>query len=132
MSDDQYPVQGNQGQHQPQYRQQHQQPQQYAQPQQYGQPTHVTVGYQPAPPRGMSIASMVLGLVSIVLGFTFLVPLVGFVLGIIGVRKEPAGRGMAITGLVLNGLFVVGWALFVILVIGVGAAGIATSGTSGS
>ncbi|KTR37460.1 hypothetical protein NS263_15580 [Curtobacterium oceanosedimentum] len=80
----------------------------------------------------MSIASMVLGLVSIVLGFTFLVPLVGFVLGIIGVRKEPAGRGMAITGLVLNGLFVVGWALFVILVIGVGAAGIATSGTSGS
>ncbi|WP_058730153.1 DUF4190 domain-containing protein [Curtobacterium oceanosedimentum] len=127
MSDDQYPVQGHQGQHQPQY----QQPQ-YAQPQQYGQPTHVTVGYQPAPPRGMSIASMVLGLVSIVLGFTFLVPLVGFVLGIIGVRKEPAGRGMAITGLVLNGLFVVGWALFVILVIGVGAAGIATSGTSGS
>ena len=119
MSDDQYPVQGHQGQHQ----QQHQQPQ-YAQPQQYG--------YQPAPPRGMSIASMVLGLVSIVLGFTFLVPLVGFVLGIIGVRKEPAGRGMAITGLVLNGLFVVGWALFVILVIGVGAAGIATSGTSGS
>ena len=123
MSDDQYPGQGNQGQQQPQY----------AQAPQYGQPTHVTVGYQPAPPRGLSIASMVLGLVSIVLGFTFLVPLVGFVLGIVGLRKEPAGRGMAVTGLILNGLFVVGWAaLLVIFVIGIGAAGIATSGTSGA
>ncbi|MBP1301780.1 DUF4190 domain-containing protein [Curtobacterium sp. 1310] len=129
MSDDQYPGQGNQGHHQPQYAQQ--QPQ-YAPAPQYGQPTHVTVGYQPAPPRGLSIASMVLGLVSIVLGFTFLVPLVGFVLGIVGLRKEPAGRGMAVTGLILNGLFVVGWALLVIFVIGIGAAGIATSGTSGA
>lgn len=130
MSDDQYPGQGNQGQHQPQYAQQPQP--QYAPAPQYGQPTHVTVGYQPAPPRGLSIASMVLGLVSIVLGFTFLVPLVGFVLGIVGLRKEPAGRGMAVTGLILNGLFVVGWALLVIFVIGIGAAGIATSGTSGA
>ncbi len=39
---------------------------------------------------------------------------------------------MAVTGLILNGLFVVGWALFLIVVIGIGAAGIATSGTSGS
>ncbi|MFJ3030369.1 DUF4190 domain-containing protein [Curtobacterium sp. NPDC087080] len=129
MSHDQYPGPGSQGQHQPQYAQQ---PPQYAQAQQYGQPTHVTVGFQPAPPRGLSITSMVLGLVSIVLGFTFLVPLVGFVLGIVGLRKEPAGRGMAVTGLILNGLFVVGWALFLIVVIGIGAAGIATSGTSGS
>jgi hypothetical protein len=72
---------------------------------------------------------MVLGLVSIVLGFTFLVPLVGFVLGIIGVRREPAGRGMAITGLVLNGLFVIGWALVIIFVfvIGIGAATTSTT-----
>jgi hypothetical protein len=87
-------------------------------------PQQVVVGYQPGPPKGLSVTSMVLGLVSIVLGFTFLVPLVGFVLGIIGVRREPAGRGMAITGLVLNGLFVIGWALVIIFVfvIGIGAA----------
>jgi hypothetical protein len=87
-------------------------------------PQHVVVGYQPGPPKGLSITSMVLGLVSIVLGFTFLVPVVGFVLGIVGIRREPAGRGMAITGLVLNGLFVIGWALVIVLVfvIGLGAA----------
>jgi hypothetical protein len=85
---------------------------------------HVVVGYQPGPPKGMSVTSMVLGLVSIVLGFTFLVPVVGFILGIVGLRREPAGRGMAITGLVLNGLFVVGWALVIVFVfvIGIGAA----------
>jgi hypothetical protein len=84
---------------------------------------HVTVGYQSGPPKGMSVTSMVLGLVSIVLGFTFLVPVVGFILGIVGLRREPAGRGMAITGLVLNGLFVVGWALVIlfVFVIGIGA-----------
>lgn len=87
-------------------------------------PHHVVVGYQPGPPKGLSITSMIFGLVSIVAGFTFLVPVVGFVLGIVGLRKEPAGRGMAITGLVLNGLFVIGWALVIVLVfvVGVGAA----------
>lgn len=87
-------------------------------------PQQVLVGYQAGPPKGLSVTSMVLGLVSIVLGFTFLVPLVGFVLGIIGIRKEPAGRGMAITGVILNGLFVLGWATVIILffVIGLGAA----------
>ncbi|MBT1681908.1 DUF4190 domain-containing protein [Curtobacterium flaccumfaciens] len=90
----------------------------------YTYPQQVVVGYQPSPPKGLSVTSMVLGLVSIVLGFTFLVPLVGFVLGIIGIRREPAGRGMAITGLVLNGLFVIGWALVIVLVfvVGIGAA----------
>jgi hypothetical protein len=89
---------------------------------------HVVVGYQPGPPRGLSITSMILGLVSIVAGFTFLVPLIGFVLGIIGLRKEPAGRGMAITGLILNGLFVIGWALLIlfVFVIGIGAASTST------
>ncbi|WP_420367183.1 DUF4190 domain-containing protein [Curtobacterium sp. L1-20] len=89
----------------------------------YGPPTqHVVVGYQQGPPKGLSVTSMILGLVSIVAGFTFLVPLVGLILGIVGLRKEPAGRGMAITGLVLNGLFVIGWALLILFVIGIGAA----------
>lgn len=88
---------------------------------------HVVVGYQPGPPKGLSITSMVLGLVSIVAGFTFLVPVVGLVLGIIGLRREPAGRGMAITGLVLNGLFVVGWALLIVFVFVLGAGAMTSS-----
>jgi hypothetical protein len=55
------------------------------------------------------------------------VPLVGFVLGIIGVRREPAGRGMAITGLVLNGLFVIAWALVIIFVFVIGIRAATTS-----
>ncbi|WP_423920418.1 DUF4190 domain-containing protein [Frigoribacterium sp. 2-23] len=101
---------------------------QYA-PQQ-GYPQHVVVGYQPAPPRGLSIASMVLGLVSVFAGFTFVVPIIGFILGIVGLRKEPAGRGMAVTGLILNGLFVLGWAILVIFVLGIGFLGIASVSTS--
>ena len=113
--------------HQPGYHQPYQ-PQQYAQP---GSGPQYVVGYQPAPPRGLSITSMVLGLASLFFGFTFVVPIVGFILGLVGIRKEPAGRGMAITGLILNGLFVLGWALLVIFVIGVGALGIGSSLSNG-
>ena len=65
----------------------------------WGQPV-----YAVAPPKGLSLASMILGLVSVLFFWTFLCPLVGLVLGIVGIRKEPAGRGFAIAGLVLNGL----------------------------
>lgn len=82
------------------------------------QPGHPLV-YAPQPPRGMSVASMVLGLASIVFGFTFLLPLIGFILGIVGLRRDPAGRGMAVTGLILNGLFVVGWTLLILSLVGV-------------
>ncbi|BDI23828.1 DUF4190 domain-containing protein [Herbiconiux sp. L3-i23] len=69
----------------------------YPQPQysQYGQPQ-----YQP--PRGLSIASMVLGIVGLVAGWFLLgVPsIVGVILGHMGLRREPAGRPFAVTGLV--------------------------------
>ena len=92
-------------------------------------PQQVIVGYQLGAPKGLSITSMILGLVSVVAGFTFLVPVVGLVLGIVGLRKEPAGRGMAITGLVLNGLFVLGWATVIILFVVVGLGAAATAPT---
>lgn len=100
-------------------------PLQYAgQPVQYGQPEYpqqtsapqqnvYVNAYARAQPRGLSTASMVLGLISLAFGFTFVVPIVGFILGIVGLRREPTGRGMAVTGLILNGLFVVGWAIVV-------------------
>ncbi|KZC93909.1 MULTISPECIES: hypothetical protein [Clavibacter] len=65
----------------------------------WGQPV-----YAAAPPKGMSLTSMILGLVSVFFFWTFLCPLIGLVFGVIGIRKEPAGRGFAITGLILNGL----------------------------
>lgn len=82
-------------------------------------PVHPAGGAQqpaPAQPRaaetnGFSIASLVLGLVSIVAGFTFLVPIGGLVLGIVGLQREPASRTMAIWGVVLNTVMLVGTVL---------------------
>lgn len=141
-----------------QYPQQQLQPQQYPQdqlqPQQYGvQPYAQQAPYPPqygmqpyapvypapypypaSPPKGLSISSMVIGLVSLFFGFTFVLPVVGFVLGLMGLRREPAGRAMAITGVVLNGLFLLVWAALVLLwvfVIGgllVGVGGAASTG----
>lgn len=80
-----------------------------------------------SPPKGMSVASMVLGLVSIFFGWTFLVPLLGLILGLIGLKKEPAGKGMAVTGVILNGLMITGWVLLVMLLLGVGMFGTAAA-----
>lgn len=85
---------------------------------------------QPAPPRGLSISSMVLGLVSIVFGFTFVVPLVSLILGIVGLRREPAGRGMALTGVIISGLILLGWVAIIGLFVALGLAG--TAATVGS
>ncbi|MGO2004495.1 MULTISPECIES: DUF4190 domain-containing protein [Micrococcaceae] len=86
--------------------------------QQYPQQPYIQYGAPP--PRGMSIASMVLGLVSILAGFTGIVPIVGLVLGIIGLRREPAGRGMAIAGIIINSLTLLGWLLLIIFVVAIG------------
>ncbi|GAB3533259.1 hypothetical protein GCM10027403_06900 [Arthrobacter tecti] len=85
--------------------------------------------YQPvyvqAPPRGKSVASMVLGLVSIFFGWTFIAPLIGLILGFAGLKSEPAGRGMAITGVILNGIMILGWVLLIVIMVTVvGAASI--------
>lgn len=94
-----------------------------------GYPAHQMGGYgQPynPPPRGMSITSLVLGLVSILAGFTVLVPIAGLVFGILGLKREPAGKGMAIAGLVLNGLMLVGWILVIVLVVVIAGGVLAT------
>jgi hypothetical protein len=50
----------------------------------------------------VAITSFVLGLVSIFFGFVFVVPLLGLVLGILALRKEPKARGFAIAGIWIN------------------------------
>ena len=131
-----------------QYPQQQLQPQQYGvqpyaqqapYPPQYGMQPYAPVypapyPYPASPPKGLSISSMVIGLVSLFFGFTFVLPVVGFVLGLMGLRREPAGRAMAITGVVLNGLFLLGWAALVLLwvfVMGGLLAGVGSAASTG-
>ena len=65
----------------------------------------------PAPTAGMSIASFVLGMISIAFGFTFIVPVIGAVLGFLGLRREPTGRGFALAGVWINLVITGFWAL---------------------
>ena len=70
-----------------------------------------------APPRGLSITSFVLGIVSLLFWFSLLVPIAGLVLGIAGLRREPAGRGFAIAGILINGVFVLLAVLAIVFVL---------------
>lgn len=102
------------GYQQPGYQQPYGQPV-YQQP--YGQPvyqqTAVYAGYQPQP-KGFSITSLILGLASILFGFTFLVPIGAVIFGAIGIKREPSARGMSITGLILGGIMLLGWAALIV------------------
>lgn len=60
---------------------------------------------------GFSIASLVLGIVSIVASATFVVPVVGLVLGIMALTREPGSRTMALWGIALNGVMLAGTVL---------------------
>src|SRR5690554_1662936 len=78
-----------------------QQPYGQAAPSPYAAPQ---AGYgQPMPPRGLSIASMVCGIVGLVLSFFlfgFLPALAAVILGHIGMKKEPTAKGFSLTGLI--------------------------------
>lgn len=66
--------------------------------------------------RNFSIASFVLGIVSVVAGWTFFAPVTGLVLGIIALRRGTPERTLTIWGVVLNavmvGVFVLAAMLF--------------------
>lgn len=69
----------------------------------------VPVQFVQVQPKGFSITAMVLALVSIFFGFTFFLPIAALIFGIIGAKKEPAGRGMAIFGIVVGGIAALFW-----------------------
>lgn len=70
----------------------------------------MTSGYMPVRvPKEKSLTSLVLGLASILMGWTFTMPIVGLVFGILGLKREPAGRTMAISGIVLNSICLALW-----------------------
>lgn len=83
----------------------------------YGVPVYrapmMPVPVQPA--RGLSVTALVLGLCSFVFAWIFVVvPILGVVFGILALRREPAGRTMAIIGLVGSAVGLV-WVLLVYL-----------------
>ncbi|MGS0561725.1 hypothetical protein [Microbacterium aurugineum] len=62
-----------------------------------------------------SLVSLVTGIVSVAGGFIFFLPIVGLVFGIVGLKRESVRR-VAITGIILNAVMLVIWAVIVILV----------------
>ena len=106
-------------------------PQAYAQPAYGQQPAPTGGGYGQVPSgqsgTGLSIASMVIGILSLLGGLTLVIPpIVGVVLGHMGLKREPRGRGFAIAGLVTNYLgiafLVLGILAIVLLMVFAGAA----------
>lgn len=83
-------------------------------------PGYGQYAYAPPEPRGLSIAAMVCG-ISVFVGFGFfgLPQIAAVVLGHLGLAREPAGRGMALAGLIMGyvgiGLTIAGLLFFVIL-----------------
>lgn len=90
----------------------------YAGPNPYAQQGQV--GYAAAPPRGLSITSMVLGIVGLV-GFFLgggLLSVGAVIFGHIGLKREPAGRGMAIAGIVTGYVGIgIGILLFLLILV---------------
>lgn len=72
----------------------------------------------PAAPAGrpLSIVSLVLGLSSIVLGFTFIVPILAVIFGFIARGKEPAGRTLALWGIISGFVMLAGWIILLVVV----------------
>jgi TM2 domain-containing membrane protein YozV len=58
---------------------------------------------------GKGTASLLLGICSLLAGWTLIAPIVGLVLGVMSRGDEPFARGRAGWGILLNLLAMVGW-----------------------
>ena len=87
----------------------------------YGQPPspYGQQGYygMPAEPKTLSIASMVCGIASVIMGWILLPQVAAIITGHMALKREPAGRGLSITGLVLGYLCLLGYGAFWLLAI---------------
>ena len=68
-----------------------------------------TAPIAPADSKNLSIIALVLGLASVALGYTFLVPIAAIVVGVLGYRREPTGHTLAVWGIVLGAVMAFGW-----------------------
>lgn len=91
------------------------------QPSPYGQPAgpYAPQGYygMQAEPKTLSIASMVCGIASVIMGWLLLPQIAAIITGHMALKREPAGRGMSIAGLVLGYLCLLGYGAFWLLAI---------------
>jgi hypothetical protein len=87
----------------------------YAQPSPYGQPAYY--GMAAAEPKGLSITSMVCGISSVLLGWFLIPQLAAIITGHLALGREPSGKGMSITGLVLGYLCLLAYGAFWLLLI---------------
>ncbi|MGP9536657.1 hypothetical protein ACT3SP_01505 [Brachybacterium sp. AOP43-C2-M15] len=69
---------------------------------------------------GKGTASLLLGICSLVAGWTLIAPILGVALGISSRGSEPSARGRAGWGILLNLVAMLGWVIAVIAVLGVG------------
>lgn len=103
----------------------------YGEPVQYGSQSQTAQNYQdpyqntpPEEPAGFAIASLVLGIVSIVLSCTYInivTAIIAIVLGAIHIAKHRTRRGMAIAGIILSVVSIV--VLIAIVAIGLAVLG---------
>lgn len=68
-----------------------------------------------APARTLSIVSLALGAASVLLGFTFLVPIAAIITGFFGYSREPESRVMSVWGIILGGVMVLGWVILALV-----------------
>jgi hypothetical protein len=90
-------------------------PSTYAQPNPYCQPAYY--GMPAAEPKGLSITSMVCGISSVLLGWFLMPQLAAIITGHLALGREPSGKGMSITGLVLGYLCLLAYGAFWLLLI---------------
>lgn len=80
----------------------------------YASPTEPQPG---AHSYGFAIASFVIGIASIISGWTLIAPIVGLILGIIALRRYTAERTLALWGVWLNGVILAFAALGIVALI---------------
>jgi hypothetical protein len=93
----------------------------------YGEPGYYGV---PVEPKTLSIASMVCGIASVIMGWILLPQIAAIITGHMALKREPTGKGMSVAGLVLGYLCLLGYGAFWLLAI-IGLA-IASTSTSSS
>ncbi|MFJ3384842.1 MULTISPECIES: hypothetical protein [unclassified Curtobacterium] len=90
------------------------------------------VTYSESPRTGLGTASLVLGVCSLLAGWTFFAPIVGLCLGIASRSREPLARGRAGWGILLNVIALAVWIVLVALFVGLGTIAAWQHATQGS
>ncbi|PQZ55684.1 MULTISPECIES: hypothetical protein [unclassified Microbacterium] len=75
---------------------------------------------EPATSTVKGTVSLVLGICSLFAGWTFFVPIVGLILGIVSLRGEPRARTQAAWGIALNAIAMSIWVILTILALAFG------------